>query len=49
MKKENVMKLKRVECLWRGVIIIMDLGSMLVKEESEHKKEERNNEKVVKH
>ena len=42
------MKLKGVECLCRGVIIIMDLISKLVKEGSEDMREEGSKQKVVK-
>lgn len=41
LRQKNGMKRKGVECLCRGVIIILDLGSMLVKEESEHMREEQ--------
>lgn len=40
--RENGMKLKGVEYLCRGVIIIMDFVSKLVEEGSEDVREERN-------
>lgn len=41
LRQKNGMKQKGVECLCRGVIIILDLGSMLVKEETEHMRQEQ--------
>lgn len=42
------MRLNGVEWLCRGVITILDLGSVLVKEKSKDMREEKNNRKAVK-